>query len=100
MRLQVGDSVSRTYTVQHDAAGTYPNTATVNISDIRGVTDSDSDSETVTVLEVEGALMVFGAEMPTTGDGGPDAFAFAGLIVLLATGAGLLILYRKQAMTR
>lgn len=96
--LEVGQSVSRTYTVQHDAAGSYPNTATVNISDIRGVTDSDSDTETVTVLEVAGALVVFGAEMPTTGDSGPDAFALAGLVVLLASGAGLFVLYRKQAM--
>jgi len=96
--LEVGQSVSRTYTVQHDAAGSYPNTATVNISDIRGVTDSDSDTETVTVLEVAGALVVFGAEMPTTGDSGPDAFALAGLVVLLVSGAGLIVLYRKQAM--
>ena len=62
------------------------------------MTDSDSDTETVTVLEVESALMVFGAEMPTTGDSGPDVFALAGLIVLLASGAGLIVLYRKQAM--
>ncbi len=47
-----GESISCTYTVEHVDAGTYENTATVNVVDNEFNQASDSDDETVTVTDV------------------------------------------------
>ncbi len=97
MEIPVDGSLTRTYTIVHNDAGTYPNTAEVKISDVNGKKDFDNESVTVTVneLEVQGAMMVFGAEMPQTGDG-PDVFSIGGLIILIVAGGSLWLLYKKS----
>ncbi|HEX6850742.1 MAG TPA: hypothetical protein VF139_04985, partial [Candidatus Polarisedimenticolaceae bacterium] len=50
--LAPGASVSCNYDVTHTESGTYPNTASVTVSDNEGNTASDSDNETVSVVDV------------------------------------------------
>jgi LPXTG-motif cell wall-anchored protein len=98
MQIPVNQSISRNYTITYDKAGSYSNTAFIKISDINGKIDTDTDTQNITVneLNVEGAMMVFGAEMPHTGDSSSGLFVLTGIIILTSSGILLLLLYRKE----
>ncbi len=55
--LEPDVSVSCSYTVPHANAGVYVNTASVTVEDNDGSEDSDTAEETVTVLDVDPALL-------------------------------------------
>jgi LPXTG-motif cell wall-anchored protein len=96
MKLKVGDSVTRTYELSYAAAGTYPNTAFVEVIDIHNERAIDTDYESVNVIEVEGEIVVFGAEMPQTGDKGIDWLAM-GALILIAAGCLLFLKSGKKS---
>ena len=94
MKLEVGEMVTRSYELAFADAGTYTNTAFVEVRDIHNERAIDDDRETVNVIEVEGEIAVFGAEMPQTGNKGIDWLAM-GALILIAAGC-LLFLKQKR----
>ncbi|HJR24127.1 MAG TPA: choice-of-anchor P family protein, partial [Acidimicrobiales bacterium] len=60
------DTVTCTYTETHNDAGTYPNTASVVVTDDEGSTGTDSDEQSVTVTDVLPTVSVTKAADPLT----------------------------------
>ena len=76
--LQPGESADCTYTQTFTDAGTYPNTASVELSDDDGNPDSDTDSASVRVTDVLPQIQVTKTANPTAVmfSGGNVTFSF------------------------
>ena len=64
--LAAGANTSCTYSVTHTEPGTYPNDASVTVSDNEGNTASDTDSETVTVTDILPAVALDKSVVPAS----------------------------------
>ncbi len=62
--LAADSTVSCTYVVNHPLVGTYDNTASVTVTDNEGNSVSDSDSETVEVIDVIADLSIEKSDSP------------------------------------